>query len=168
MKNRIQIWTDGSCPLNRGLNPGGWASILLLPEEFEKTFDEKVVINNNNGKLYKCIEISGNDEKTTSNRMEFKAVIEGIKKSVKLGFNTVSIFSDSKYVVNTGSRWMYKWEKRNWSKSGDGIKNLDLIKELYNLCTSNNISFTWIKGHSGNFLNERADELAGIESSKLM
>lgn len=167
MKNRIEIWTDGSCPMNRGSNPGGWASILVLPDECSKTFDEKVVINNNTktNTIYKCIELSGNNKTTTSNRMECEAVIEGIKKAVELGFKDIQVYSDSQYVVKTGSIWMHRWEKNDWKKNP---KNLDLVKELFELYINNKVTLNWVKSHNGNFLNERADELAGIESAKLM
>lgn len=165
MKNKIDIWTDGSCPMNRGSNPGGWASILVIPNDCLKTFNENVVINNNDGVLYKCIELSGNAETTTSNRMEFIAVIEGIKKALDLGFKDIHVYSDSQYVVKTGNLWMHKWKKINWPNNK---KNLDLVKELYELYTNNEITLEWVKSHNGNFLNERADELAGIESAKLM
>lgn len=166
MENSVEIWTDGSCPMNRGSNPGGWASILVIPESRWETIEENLSINYNkeDKKTYKCLEISGNDDTTTSNRMELTAVIEGIKKALELGFEEILVFSDSEYTVKSAMVWSLKWAKHKWHKK---IKNKDLMKELYTLCSENNVKVEWVKARDGKFFNERADELAREEAAKL-
>lgn len=128
----IKLYTDGSCINNPG--SGGWAFIM---------------IDNDGNELY----LSGCETFTTNNRMELKAVIEGLKLINDIDFCT--IYSDSKLVINCASGL---W-KRN--------KNLDLWKEYDDLSkTKKNIKFEWVKGHNGDYYNDFVDKLAFEEAKK--
>jgi len=91
--------------------------------------------------------------------MEMQAVIEGLK-ALKRDCN-VTIFTDSKYVLQGLTEWMPNWKKRGW-KTADNkpVKNMDLWQELDRLCATHTVSWQWVKGHSGDKSNERADALA--------
>lgn len=131
-KPKVNIYTDGSSLGNPG--DGGWACVLVQ------------------GKRRK--ELSGYAPDTTNNRMEVQAAIEGLK-----ALNTpcfVYLCSDSKYVVNSINEWMDGWEKKGWKK----VKNVDLMKELFELKKEHDIQAKWVKGHSGHIENEKCDKLA--------
>ena len=154
---KVRIFTDGACSENPG--PGGWA----------------VVFNTTN----KCKTISGNEEITTNNRMELRAVIEAFKRIVvkesksTMSDNTYEIYSDSAYVVNTiNNHWIEAWQKNNWQTTkNQDVKNRDLWEEFSRLRTKANqlgvlITLNKVKGHSGNTFNELVDKLAREESMK--
>ncbi len=134
---RIEIWTDGGCRPNPG--PGGWGAIL----RFKGT--EK--------------ELSGGDSATTNNRMELTAAaaaLEALKKPSK-----VVVYTDSEYVKNGITRWMTGWVRKNWrSSTGDPVKNMDLWRRLLDAAKPHEIEWKWVRGHSGDEMNERADRLA--------
>ena len=133
----IKIYTDGSCLNNPG--DGGWAAII-----------------NDNGKILK---ISGSEKKTTNNKMELMATISALKKINK--DNKVEIYTDSKYVKLGITEWIHKWTKNNWQTSKkENVKNKELWIELYSLTKSLEISWIWVKAHSGNLINEEVDLLA--------
>lgn len=128
----VIIYTDGACKGNPG--PGGYAAVLRKGEH------ERV--------------ITGWDGETTNNRMELLAVIsalEALKRPC-----SVAVFSDSKYVLDGITRWVKGWQKRNWKK----VKNVDLWKRLLEAVEGHSIDWNWVRGHSGDPGNERADELA--------
>lgn len=135
---KVTIYTDGACSGNPG--KGGWGAILIY------------------GDVVK--ELSGGEDNTTNNRMELKAVIEGLK-ALKSPCD-VEIYSDSAYVVNAFTqKWIDNWIKNNW-KTADkkSVKNVDLWQELLVLIKTHNVTFKKVKGHSDNELNERCDKLA--------
>lgn len=134
----ITIYTDGACKGNPG--PGGWAAILIA------------------GKTER--EISGAESDTTNNRMELQAVIEALKCLTRPC--DIKLYTDSKYVCNAFlQNWISNWLKRGWTTSaGKPVKNKDLWEELISLTKPHNITWFWVKGHSGNKYNERCDELA--------
>lgn len=134
----VKIYTDGACSGNPG--KGGWGAILIYGDAVK--------------------EISGGEDNTTNNRMELKAVIEGLK-ALKSSCD-VEIYSDSAYVVNAFTqKWIDNWIKNNW-KTADkkSVKNVDLWQELLVLIKTHNVTFKKVKGHSDNELNERCDKLA--------
>ncbi|MBR6788695.1 MAG: ribonuclease HI [Clostridia bacterium] len=132
MKNVI-LYTDGACSGNPG--PGGWGAILMY------------------GSAKK--EISGGEELTTNNRMELRAVIEGLK-ALRESCH-VDVYSDSAYVVNAFLQdWISGWNLRGWKN----VKNTDLWQELIELTTKHDVDFYKVKGHSDNEFNNRCDELA--------
>ncbi len=133
----IKIYTDGSCIGNPG--NGGWAAILLMNE--------------------KKIKIKGYKKNTTNNQMELTAPIKALKK-IPIS-EKIEIYTDSKYVKIGITEWVTKWKKNNWKTSSKKkVKNIDLWKELDNLNEKYHIKWCWIKGHSGNILNNEVDQLA--------
>ena len=140
----IKIYTDGACLGNPG--PGGWAAIIF---------------SKNNKK-----EISGGVKITTNNRMELTAAIKALEycdmqEEKQLPLVQIKIYTDSKYVKNGITNWIYNWEKNNW-KTADkkNVKNVDLWKKLKVLVKSKQMEWVWIKGHSDDPMNDRADKLA--------
>jgi ribonuclease HI len=130
----ITIYTDGASSGNPG--PGGYGTILLY-------------------KKYKK-ELSEGYRKTTNNRMELLAVIKGLE-ALKGSGHQVTIYSDSKYVVDAVEKgWIWNWQKKGFK----GKKNIDLWKLFIPLYRNHQVTFNWVKGHAGNPLNERCDELA--------
>ncbi len=137
----VKIYTDGSCPKNDGKHPGGWAAVIIVDG-----------IQN---------EISGGQQKTTNNRMEMQAAISGLEFLTEK--SEVEIFSDSAYLINCFLKGWYKnWQKNGWLNSqGNTVENKDLWETLLDLSNKHTITWTKVKGHSDNVLNNRCDELAG-------
>ena len=140
----ITLYSDGSSLGNPG--PGGWGTIL----EF-------------NGHIK---ELSGADHLTTNNQMELIGVIEGLK-ALKEPCD-VSIYSDSKYVVQGINEWLSNWIKNNWkTASKKPVKNQELWQDYIKVSKEHKINANWVKGHAGHTQNERCDELARKEAIKL-
>lgn len=130
----ITIYTDGSSRGNPG--PGGYGVVLMCPP-YRK-------------------ELSAGYRLTTNNRMELMAVIVGLE-ALKFDGSDVTIYSDSKYVVDAVSKgWIYGWERKGFS----GKKNPDLWVRFLRVFRRHNVRFVWIKGHADNVENERCDRLA--------
>ena len=101
----------------------------------------------------------GFDLKTTNNKMELKAVIEGLSALNKSC--QVKITTDSKYVLSGATEWMVNWKRRNWKTAGKKqVLNKDLWVKLDDLIQKHDVDWVWVKGHSGHVENEIADELA--------
>ncbi len=133
----IKIYTDGSCLGNPGF--GGWAAIIFLND--------------------KKIKINGKKRNTTNNQMELMAPIKALKK-IPVG-KKVQIYTDSKYVKIGITEWIKSWKKNNWKTSSKKkVKNKDLWKELDRLSEKHQIKWLWVKGHSGDIVNEEVDQLA--------
>lgn len=104
-------------------------------------------------------EIFGGEKNTTNNQMELTAAINAFKALIKPC--NVTLYTDSNYVIKGISEWMPGWKKKGWkTASGTPVKNVDLWKELDLLVQQHSVSWHWVKGHSGNPGNERADQLA--------
>lgn len=130
----ITIYTDGAATGNPG--PGGYG-VLLMYKQHKK-------------------EISQGFRRTTNNRMELLAVIIGLETLKNLG-EEVTIFSDSKYVVDSvEKRWVFGWEKSGFK----GKKNPDLWRRFLLIYRKHTVKFVWVKGHAENPFNNRVDELA--------
>jgi len=143
LKKKVQIYTDGACRGNPGV--GGWGASLSY--------------NGTHKEIY------GGEQETTNNRMELTAVIEALKALKEPSDLTIN--SDSKYVLSGINEWMPNWKKRNWkTASRKPVKNVDLWQQLDAQIQPHKIKWVWVKGHSGNPGNDRADELAnkGIDS----
>ena len=141
--HKITIYTDGACRGNPG--PGGWGAILRH--------------NNAEKELY------GGEKDTTNNRMELVATIEALKALKK--HCEVELHTDSTYVKNGIQQWLANWKKNNWkTASRKPVKNQDLWEALDQQAQRHKVNWHWVKGHSGDPGNERADELAnlGIDS----
>jgi ribonuclease HI len=133
----INIYTDGACSGNPG--PGGWGVYI-----------------DNNGEI---IELSGNESETTNNRMELQAIIEAL--SYFSDISKINLFTDSKYVIDGANSWMVNWKKNGWQTAQKKpVKNKDLWIKLDTLIQTHKLTWNWVKGHDGNFGNERADYLA--------
>ena len=146
--NQVQIYTDGACKGNPG--PGGWG-VVLLSGGTEK-------------------ELFGGEPATTNNRMELTAVIEALA-ALKRPCQ-VSLYLDSEYVRKGITEWVSGWKTRGWRTAAkQPVKNVDLWQRLDALvgAAGHNISWRWVKGHSGNPGNERADMLAnrGVELARV-
>jgi ribonuclease HI len=109
-------------------------------------------------------EIFGCEENTTNNRMELRAVIEGLK-ALRQPCEVV-VLTDSQYVKKGITEWLEQWKARGWrkKKKGEGgnrsVLNQDLWRELDSVCQNHSISWEWVKGHAGHAENVRCDELA--------
>jgi len=134
-EGRRRIHTDGACRGNPG--PGGWAWAL-------------------NETIY----ASGSEPHTTNQRMELLAVIEALRSND----GVVEIVSDSNYVVKCfADKWYVGWRRRGWKNSqGQPVANRDLWEALFALTieTDRDVRFAWVKGHSGDRLNDFVDQLA--------
>jgi ribonuclease HI len=135
--DRVTIYTDGACKGNPGV--GGWGAWLQYGGRER--------------------EIYGGEQLTTNNRMELQAVIEAL--SVLKRSCVVDIYTDSAYVRNGITSWLKSWKARGW-KTADNkpVKNQDLWEQIDALCTAHQVHWHWVKGHSGDPGNERADALA--------
>lgn len=130
----ITLYTDGASSGNPG--PGGYGAILQCAGH------EK--------------ELSGGFARTTNNRMELMAVIVGLE-AIKWENAQVNVFSDSTYVVKAlNEGWLMKWERTGFKKA----KNVDLWLRFLKIYRKHQVTFTWVKGHASNPLNERCDRLA--------
>jgi ribonuclease HI len=139
----IKVYTDGACKGNPG--DGGWGALIINGSE--------------NKELY------GGEKNTTNNRMELMAVIMAIESIDRI--QEVTIFTDSTYVQKGISEWIINWKRNGWKSSNkQPVKNQDLWVRLDNL-NSEQITWQWVKGHSGHIENDRADYLAnlGVHSS---
>jgi ribonuclease HI len=135
----VHLFTDGACSGNPG--PGGWAFILRQPATGRE------------------IERSGGERETTNNRMELRAVIEGLSTLKRPSI--VELFSDSQYVLNGLNEWLDTWKRRAWRTAGrKPVKNQELWMRLDELRDVHELRFHWIEGHAGHPENERCDELA--------
>ncbi|MFT9205947.1 ribonuclease HI [Acetobacter orientalis] len=133
----VEIWTDGGCRPNPG--PGGWG-VLLRFKGVER-------------------EMSGGELETTNNRMELTAAAEALESLKRPCI--VHLHTDSEYVRNGITRWHTGWVRRNWrNASGDPVANMDLWRRLLEANKRHDVSWFWVKGHSGVPENERVDELA--------
>ncbi|MFW6281734.1 MAG: ribonuclease HI [bacterium] len=141
----FHLYTDGACSGNPG--PGGYASLILR--------NDKVVEK-----------ITGSEKDTTNNRMELKAVIEGLKRIDK--GSKVELYSDSTYVLNGLSEWINNWKKNSWkTASNKEVANKDLWQKLDDLADNFQLKFNKIKGHSGDKYNEDVDSLAKKSANEI-
>ena len=137
----IIIYTDGSSLGNPG--PGGYGIVLI------------------SGRHRK--ELSQGYRLTTNNRMELLAVIVALE-ALKISQSTVTVYTDSQYVVNAiENNWVFGWEKNNFK----GKKNSDLWRRFLKVYRCHTVDFKWIKGHDGNKENERCDQLAVLSAQSL-
>lgn len=135
--NIVHIYTDGACKGNPG--PGGWGAIL-----------------NYNGNIK---EINGYSPDTTNNIMEITAVIKAINSLNRPC--TIIITTDSTYVKNGITKWIHAWKNKNWKTANKKpVKNKKLWQELDKAIKEHDVTWKWVKGHSGHPQNEKADELA--------
>ncbi len=152
----ITIFTDGSSRGNPG--PGGWGALVITNYERQ--------ITNEDTRTTKVIELGGRDDHTTNNRMELTAAIESLRMvhSRKL-LGDIELHTDSAYVLNGITKWVYGWEKNNWlTKEGEPVLNQDLWSALIEIARqlklTQDIIWRKVEGHAGIRGNERVDEIA--------
>lgn len=133
----VEIFTDGACSGNPG--PGGWGAVMR----------------------YKSTEkhLSGAMDHTTNNQMEVMAAIQALavlKRPCK-----VIITTDSKYVQQGITNWIFNWQKNGWKTAAKKpVKNMELWQQLLELVNKHQVTWEWVKGHNGHPENELADTLA--------
>lgn len=133
----VEIFTDGACRGNPG--PGGWAALLRTGAKER--------------------EISGGDGDTTNNRMEIRAAIEALN-ALKRPCR-VELHTDSSYVRDGITKWIHGWQRNGWRTADrKPVKNADLWQQLLDAAALHQVSWHWVKGHSGHPENDRVDELA--------
>lgn len=139
----VILYTDGACSGNPG--PGGWGALLIW------NGTEK--------------EISGGELNTTNNRMEMRAIIEGLR-ALKEKCH-VKIHSDSALIINAfNQNWINNWQKKGWKKSNKKpVENQDLWNEMLKVMRPHKVDWVKVKGHSTNELNNRVDRIA-VAASK--
>lgn len=137
MSAKVAIWTDGACSGNPG--PGGWGAVLTFGE-VEK-------------------DLCGGEALTTNNRMELMAAIMALEALTRSC--AVDLHTDSQYVRGGVTGWINGWKRNGW-KTADKkpVKNVDLWQRLDEAQARHEVKWHWVKGHAGDAMNERADELA--------
>ena len=140
---KVEAYTDGAARGNPG--PGGYGAVLTYVAP--------------SGKRH-TLELSGGFERTTNNRMEILGVVAALEALTRPC--EVCIHSDSQYVVKAfNDHWVEGWIRRGWKTAGKKpVKNVDLWRWLLAAKEPHEVRFVWVKGHAGNPLNERCDELA--------
>lgn len=131
-----RLWTDGSAEPNPGL--GGFAVLEIVGGEAKPV-------------------VLGNEKESTNIRMEGKALIAAIKYAGEEG---CEICTDSEFWINVLEKWAPKWKMNGWQKKNGFIKNLDIVKELWDVYHKYPVALKWVKGHAGVEYNEMADEWA--------
>lgn len=130
----LKLWTDGSANPNPG--PGGFAVIL----EQEDGSGKPVIL--------------GREAESSNIRMEGLAIIAAIRGAKG---RPVEIHTDSEFWINVMTKWMGQWAENGWKKKRGEIKNLDVVKQLYELYDPEQVKLAWVRGHVGTELNEMAD-----------
>lgn len=134
----VEVHTDGACSGNPG--PGGWAAILRWEGGARR-------------------ELAGGEPLTTNNRMEMLAAI-GALEALE-GKERVRLYTDSQYLRLGITEWLRSWKARGWRTADNKpVKNQDLWERLDRARGPHQVEWRWLKGHAGDPLNERADELA--------
>lgn len=134
---KVVMHTDGACRYNPG--PGGWGVWLQWGDNDRELF--------------------GGQQDTTNNRMELMAAIRGLE-ALSRSCNVV-LYTDSEYLRKGITEWITKWKQSGWKTAArKPVKNVDLWRELDGLVDNHDIDWRWVKGHSGDPGNEKADELA--------
>ena len=135
------VYTDGCARPNPG--PGGWAVVWVRDDRVYRQW------------------YGHEEERTTNNRMELRALIEAFTRLPPDAKTTV--YSDSMLAVKTVTEWAPAWERRGWRRKWGTISNLDLVKRLVELSKQHpGCSVQWLRGHDGNRWNEHADKLANL------
>ncbi len=145
MAEPVEVFTDGACRGNPG--PGGWGALLRTRDREKR--------------------LSGAEAATTNNRMELTAAIEALRALKRPC--TVELTTDSQYVRQGITQWIVNWKRRGW-KTADRkpVKNVDLWQALDAEASRHDVSWHWVRGHSGHPENELADRLANEAIDRLL
>lgn len=145
MSATVEIFTDGACRGNPG--PGGWAALLRCGQ------DEKL--------------LSGAEAVTTNNRMELLAAINGLEALKRP--SVVELTTDSQYVRQGITQWIENWKRRGWQTAArKPVKNQDLWQRLDAANEQHQVTWHWVKGHSGHPENEAVDTAANVAIDGLL
>jgi ribonuclease HI len=137
------VYTDGSC---KGDRRGGYGALVIYPDGTD-------------AQLY------GGERETTNNRMELRGAIEALR-SLPAGLGA-RVHSDSRYVLGGMTGWLQGWLARDWkTAAGAPVKNADLWRDLAAAARGREVEWIWVKGHSGNEGNDRADALANLGAAE--
>ena len=139
----VVIYADGACRGNPG--PGGWGAWLKSGERAKEPF--------------------GREPPTTNHRMQLPAVIATLASLTRP--RQVTVYTCSAYVKDGITSWIHNWKARGWkTASRQPVKNVELWQRLDSLNAAHEVHWRWVKGHSGDPGNERADQLAnrGVDS----
>ncbi len=135
----VEVFTDGACKGNPG--PGGWGALMRYGAHVKELF--------------------GGETQTTNNRMELMAVIQALEALKRQSHVILTV--DSRYVQDGVERWLPRWKRNGWkTKQGGAVKNQDLWQRLDQALAGHQVSWRWVRGHSGHVDNERADQLANL------
>ena len=132
---KITIYTDGGCDPNPG--PGGWG-VIIVADNVKREF-------------------SGSHPNSTNNRMELTAAIQAL--NAVHAPSDITLYTDSQYLQRGIEEWMPRWLSRNWRGSAGPVANQDLWKALLEAARPHHVAWRWVKGHSGDTNNSRADWL---------
>lgn len=139
----VELWTDGACSGNPG--PGGWAYVLLA--------------RGADGTVVKQVEGHGGEERTTNNRMELTAALQGLRALTRP--TAVTIFPDSAYLTDAFLKgWLVKWQRNGWRSGRNPVKNQDLWRALLEAVVPHHVRWERVRGHADSVLNNRCDRLA--------
>lgn len=137
MSERVAVWTDGACSGNPG--PGGWGVILTCKGNQK--------------------ELCGGEPTTTNNRMELMAAIMALESLTRPC--EVDLHTDSQYVRGGVTGWIHGWKRNGWRTADrKPVKNMELWQRLERAGERHKVDWRWVRGHAGDEMNERADELA--------
>lgn len=137
----VTIYTDGACFPNPG--NGGWAAIVIR-EGQETEY------------------LKGSCKNVTNNQMEITGAIEGLKRTKK--GESILVVSDSQYLIQGITVWVKGWKSNGWTRKQGrrrvACKNVGYWKQLLSLTSARKVEWRWVKGHSGDTMNELADRMA--------
>ncbi len=137
MSAEVSIWTDGACSGNPG--PGGWGAILSFKGQEKELF--------------------GGEAATTNNRMELTAAIAALEALNRPC--VVHLHTDSSYLKSGITSWLMSWKRNGWRTAGKKpVKNAELWQRLDAAAARHEIDWRWVRGHSDDLMNARADALA--------
>jgi ribonuclease HI len=138
----IIVFTDGAAKGNPG--PGGWGAIVVTPDR-------------------RVTELGGGSPHTTNNRMELSGAIAALQQVANQP-GPVAIYTDSTYLIQGITQWVWGWRKRGWKTAqGGDVLNRELWEQLSSLIGARargDVSWHWVRGHVGTPGNERADEIS--------
>ena len=145
MADVVEVFTDGACRGNPG--PGGWGALLRTGDHEKR--------------------LSGAASATTNNRMELTAAIEALRALKRPC--SVELTTDSQYVRQGITEWITNWKRRGWQTAArKPVKNVDLWQALDAEAARHQVSWHWVKGHSGHPENELADQLANEAIDRML
>jgi ribonuclease HI len=138
----VVVFTDGAAKGNPG--PGGWGAIVVTPD-------------------LRVTELGGGAPHTTNNRMELSGAIAALRH-IEREPGPVAIYTDSTYLIQGITRWVWGWRKRGWKTvEGGEVLNRELWEQLLGLVGARRggkVEWHWVRGHVGTPGNERADQIS--------